>query len=84
MIRKSSKSVGKFIEMASASCIQFNIRTKQDLSLKMAQWLILFSDWSNAERVRAISELITRCELPQIRHIMEVRGYNLQSQICFC
>lgn len=48
------------------------IPTKDNPPPEMAEWLIRFSTWSNAERIMAINELVMRCEPTQVRHMMQV------------
>lgn len=51
------------------------IPTKDNPPPEMSHWLIQFSAWSNAERIMALNELITRCEPTQVRHMMQVGNY---------
>lgn len=48
------------------------IPTKDNPPPEMAEWLVQFQRWSNAERIMAINELIARCEPTQVRHMMQV------------
>ncbi|XP_044755207.1 F-box/WD repeat-containing protein 7 [Coccinella septempunctata] len=48
------------------------IPTKDNPPPEMADWLLQFQCWSNAERILAINELIDRCEPTQVRHMMQV------------
>lgn len=48
------------------------IPTKENPPPGMKEWLVEFQHWSNAERIVAIDELIQRCELTQVRHMMQV------------
>ncbi|GLV43809.1 archipelago [Carabus blaptoides fortunei] len=48
------------------------IPTKDNPPPGMSEWLSEFQRWSNAERILAIDQLIERCELTQVRHMMQV------------
>ncbi|XP_025833308.1 F-box/WD repeat-containing protein 7-like isoform X2 [Agrilus planipennis] len=48
------------------------IPTKDNPPPELGEWITQFQRWSNAERLLAIDELITRCEPTQVRHMMQV------------
>ncbi|XP_065205168.1 F-box/WD repeat-containing protein 7 [Planococcus citri] len=47
------------------------IPSKENPPVGMSSWLQQFQEWSHAERIVALNQLIDVCELTQIRHMMQ-------------
>jgi F-box and WD-40 domain protein 7 len=48
------------------------IPTKDNPPPELAEWLLQFQRWTNAERLVAVDRLIEHCEPTQVRHMMKV------------
>lgn len=48
------------------------IPTKDNPPPELADWLLIFQRWTNAERLVAVDRLIEHCEPTQVRHMMKV------------
>lgn len=48
------------------------IPTKENPPPELADWLLQFQRWTNAERLVAVDRLIEHCEPTQVRHMMKV------------
>lgn len=51
---------------------RMRIPSKEHPPDKLAEWLQIFQNWGNAERLMALDELITLCDPTQVRHMMQV------------
>lgn len=51
---------------------RMRIPSKEHPPDKLAEWLQIFQNWGNAERLMALDELITYCDPTQVRHMMQV------------
>ncbi|CAG2250563.1 FBXW7 [Mytilus edulis] len=51
---------------------RMRIPSKEHPPDKLAEWLQIFQNWGNAERLMALDELITFCDPTQVRHMMQV------------
>lgn len=51
---------------------RMRIPSKEHPPDKLAEWLQIFQNWGNAERLMALDELITHCDPTQVRHMMQV------------
>ncbi|OTF80917.1 hypothetical protein BLA29_005548, partial [Euroglyphus maynei] len=57
-----------------------NINNKRPIPANLEQWLMMFHQWTNNERIIALDSLVTSeiCEIQQMRHLLSIIEPQLQ------